>query len=402
MGKSINLLVVFVFIAALCIIAVKPASAVTVIENSWVSKEPMPTARVGVGVAVANGKIYVIGGYNGSYLNINEMYDPVNSTWTTKTPMPTSRAYFAIASYQNKIYAIAGSTGTGSSTLVNEVYDSATDTWETVSLLQSDTVREHLSANVVNGKIYVISGVASVFPRGAPSSVENNVYDPSLDVWTKKAPISQPVFQYASAVVDDKIYIIGGRNFQSNPSILSLTQIYDTTNDTWTNGPSMTTAAYWCLSGATTGLLAPKRIYVLGGYSSSGPDAPWLSLNQVYNPQTNAWTIKDSPPKAFNKGGVAMVDDILFAIGNNVNEQYTPIDYGTIQPPPSSSPSSSPSLCPSQQPTPSPELPLEPFPIVHVAVVTGTLVAVVAVSMGLLFYFKKCERSQTVRKKQSN
>jgi hypothetical protein len=292
----------------------------------------MPTARAGHGVAVVNGKIYVIGGINGSYLNINEMYDPVTDTWTTKTPMPTPRAYFAVATYLNKIYAIAGSTGIGSSTLVNEVYDASTDTWETVSSLQSDTVRSHLSANVVKGKIYVISGVASDFPHGAPGSVENNVYDPLLDVWTGKAPIPQPVFQYASAVVDDKIYIIGGRNFQSTPSILSLTQIYDTTTDTWTNGSSMPIAAYWCLSGATTGLFAPKRIYIFGGFASSGPDASWLSLTQVYDPDINAWTTGTPAPAAFAKGGVAVVNDMLYAIGDDVNLQYTPVGYGSPDP----------------------------------------------------------------------
>jgi N-acetylneuraminic acid mutarotase len=291
----------------------------------------MPTARSDFGLAVANGKIYAIGGYNGSYLNVNEMYDPVTDTWTTKTPMPTPRAYFAVATYRNKIYAIAGSTGTGSSTLANEVYDTITDTWETLSPLQSDTsVREHLSANVVNGKIYVISGIASVLITGFPPSAENNVYDPALDVWTRKAPIPQPVFQYASAVIDDKIFIIGGRNYSAlsrTPSILSLTQIYDTTTDTWTNGASMPTAAYWSLIGAATGLFAPKRIYIFGGYTTSGPGASWLSITHVYNPVTNAWTTGTIPPADFARGKCAVVNDVFYAIGDDVNLQYTPIGY---------------------------------------------------------------------------
>ena len=45
----------------------------------------MPTARSNLGVAVVDGKIYAIGGYNGNNLGTNEMYDPENNTWTTKT-----------------------------------------------------------------------------------------------------------------------------------------------------------------------------------------------------------------------------------------------------------------------------------------------------------------------------
>jgi hypothetical protein len=329
MCKSVALLLVLLFsVVSSLFVAPSVFSSTQAAEDSWTFKTPMPTARIDFGVAVVNGKIYVIGGRNNSsYLNINEMYDPVTDTWTTKTPMPTPRAYLAVAAYRNKIYAIAGSTGTGSSTLANEVYDTITDTWETLSPLQSDTVRNHLSANVVNGKIYVISGVASDFPRGAPSSAENSVYDPLLDAWTTKAPIPQPVFQYASAVVDDKIYVIGGRNFQSTPSILGLTQIYDTTTDTWTNGHSMPTAAYWCLNGATTGLFAPKRIYIFGGYTTSGPDASWLGITRVYNPETNTWTTGTPAPADFARGRGTVVNDVFYAIGDDVNLQYTPIGY---------------------------------------------------------------------------
>lgn len=47
-------------------------------QSSWTTLTPMPTARGGLGVAVVNGKIYVIGGLNGNEpVNNNEQYDPV-------------------------------------------------------------------------------------------------------------------------------------------------------------------------------------------------------------------------------------------------------------------------------------------------------------------------------------
>ena len=61
---------------------------VSAIEDFWETMEPMPTARRELGVAVVDGKIYAIGGYNGSYLSNNEMYTPAGyipefPSWTT-------------------------------------------------------------------------------------------------------------------------------------------------------------------------------------------------------------------------------------------------------------------------------------------------------------------------------
>jgi N-acetylneuraminic acid mutarotase len=324
---------VFLGILSLCVINTQPVKAA---ENSWTTKAPMPTARTGLGVTVVNGKIYAIGGINeNGYLATCEEYNPVTDTWVTKTPMPTPRAYFAIAAYQNKIYVIAGEERSGYPSWANEVFDPLTDTWETKANVPFETGREFMSANVVNGKIYVISGLASLWPPW-PNSNENYVYDPSTDTWTTRAPIPRPVHDYASAAVGNKIYIIGGRDFYSSPSILNLTQIYDTVADTWSFGAPMPTATYYVIGGLTAGVSAPQRIYVLGGFTSSGPPAPdWLNLTRVYDPETDAWTTGAPAPSSFARGGVVVVDDIVYAIGGNVNLQYTPIGY---RPPPDTTP----------------------------------------------------------------
>lgn len=187
-------------------------------EDSWGSKAPMQVARSGLGVAAVNGKIYAIGGSNASgfapsmpgssvlgvedNVATNEEYDPVTDTWTFKKPMPTPRLHFAIAVYQNKIYCIGGYTEDGN-TGVNEVYDPATDTWE--SKTSMPTARSWLTANVVNDKIYLIGGY--------PNRTLNEVYDSETDTWTTKTPSPNATAftgGYASAVFDEKIYVIGG------------------------------------------------------------------------------------------------------------------------------------------------------------------------------------------------
>ena len=78
---------------------------------AWASKASMQVARSGLGVAVVNGKIYAIGGADGSsagFSSTNEEYDPTTDTWAFKAPMPTPRSDFGITVYENKIYCIGG------------------------------------------------------------------------------------------------------------------------------------------------------------------------------------------------------------------------------------------------------------------------------------------------------
>jgi len=214
---------------------------VAAVEDFWTTKEPMPTERMSIGLAVVDGKIYAIGGYNGDYLNTTEMYDPTTDTWTTKASMPTPRTNFAIAVVQNKIFAIGGSLGNQEETGVNEVYDPTTDTWETRTPMP--TPRMGLDANVVNGKIYLIGGGnASGF--SIFNFAENEVYDPATDTWAIKEPIPIPVHDYASATLDNKIYVIGGGSGPSNH-----TQIYDAKKNTWTAGTPIPTKVRKCSCG---------------------------------------------------------------------------------------------------------------------------------------------------------
>jgi N-acetylneuraminic acid mutarotase len=210
-----------------------------------------------------------------------------------------------------------------------------------------------LDANVVNGKIYLIGG-----DSGANASSVNEVYDPQTDMWTTMSPLPDAVSVYASAVVNDKIYVIGG--FTGNGSSY-LTQIYSPAADTWSSGspvPSAPKGYYPGGAGATTGVLAPKRIYVLGG-SEAGLSGMSLNTTLIYDPENDTWSNGAPMLTARSNIGVGVVDDILYAIGGVINwgsytganEQYTPIGYtpiGYVAPSPSPTTSPAPSSSPSQ------------------------------------------------------
>ena len=341
MGKSVAALLLLAFLTASCLTTIKPVSAGT--EDSWVPKAPMQEARANFGIAVVNGKIYAFGGDSGSPMgnavpaeirtantvSTNEEYDPSSDTWTFKKSMPTARALLGVAVYQSKVYCIGGYYGertTGKTnyfnTGVNEVYDPATDTWETRAAMPKVDSR-FATANVVNGKIYVISAAL------------NQAYDPETDSWTTKTPplygISVPG---VSVVFDNKIYFIGTRYSAEGFFEGYFIQTYNPANDSWTIIDEASIQGLSGTAGATTGVNALKRIYFFDETETN-----------IYDPESNTWTVGASKSARY-LARVAVVNDVFYVVGGRtgqvgyvtwlnpsvVNEQYTPIGYGTPDP----------------------------------------------------------------------
>jgi len=194
------------------------------------------------------------------------------------------------------------------------------------------TARSNLEVNVVDGKIYVMGG--------DPDQTLNYAYDPATDSWTVKAPVPNIATGYeraetsaASATVDGKIYWIGIVGFfEEIPDMVILNQVYDPKNDSWSQrsspphqlpGPLPEGAA------VTTGVWAPKRIYLYGPNYT----------RYVYDPATDTWTFARRAEPTRSECGVAVVDDKIYLIGGayfytaaDLNQQYTPYGYGTVGP----------------------------------------------------------------------
>jgi N-acetylneuraminic acid mutarotase len=294
-------------------------------EGSWTTLALLPEPSHTIGAAVVDGKIYVID------WTTCVKYDPETNNWTAKAPPPITNTWGSVVACQNKIYLIGGA-----SDLPTQVYDPATDIWENRTSIP--TTRSSLQANVVDGKIYLIGGQmpAGLYVINASSS--NDVYDPETDTWTQMAPIPTAVMGYASAVFEEKIYIISGGN-ESGPDYkpTNLVQIFDTEKNQWTKGTPIPTGVCSSRAGITTGLSAPKRIYVIGGTTDYYPR--WatynvVNLTQTYDPETDTWTT-GSPMLTPRSGfGIAVVNDEIYAIGGVkeedylvVNEKYTPAGY---------------------------------------------------------------------------
>ena len=103
--------------------------------DRWCMVSPMSTKRARVGVGVVGGKIYAVGGYDGSSdLATVEAYCPQNNLWSAVSPMGTRRSCLGVGVVSGLIYAIGGYDGASCLNSV-ERFDHLTSQWTSVTAM---------------------------------------------------------------------------------------------------------------------------------------------------------------------------------------------------------------------------------------------------------------------------
>lgn len=227
-------------------------------SDTWTTKAPMPIARNSFATATdGDGNIYAIGGFTNTLTNRVDAYDPATDTWSTKSPMSKARDFSGAAEVDGKIYVFGGGRTIYNGKLV-EMYDPATNSWTIKTPMP--TSRYAMGVIAVDGLIYVIGG-GLVWSSTAITTVE--VYNPATDTWdTTKSSMPGPRYRFGAALgTDGKIYVIGGS--PGGGSITSSVYAYDIATDTWSGAPSLPSQR-WDHAGVT----GPNgKIYAIGGYS---------------------------------------------------------------------------------------------------------------------------------------
>jgi len=260
------------------------------VTGEWIKKADMPNIRYSLSVSEVNGKIYVIGGWRSEddlNLSMVEEYNPKTNKWIRKADMLTPRSALSTSVVNGKIYAIGGDGGNylpAPTLSVVEEYDPATDTW--TKKADMPTPRGSLCTAVVNGKIYAIGGITGIAGGGGPLVSIVEEYDPVTNTWTQKsAKMPTPRSLFSVSVVNGKIYAIGGdrRNINVNnivnPYGTSLVEEYDPVKDVWTKKVNMPTKRC-CLSTAAV----KGKIYAIGG-TDELPFGKGFTTVEEYTPE---------------------------------------------------------------------------------------------------------------------
>jgi N-acetylneuraminic acid mutarotase len=256
--------------------------------DTWTKKKNMALALHHPAWVALNGKIYLFGGFTkpakgpSAWVPIDNTweYDPRTDSWKALAPMPSKRGAAVAAVVGGKIYVIGGAgvhPGSKETSLhparphravdTNEVYDPATNTWETRQTMP--TARNHSFVGVVNNKIYVIGGrLSAAFITRASNTGIVEEYDPATDQWgAAKAPMLNPRSAGASGTYKGKIYVAGGEERSGGPwqRTFRAVEAYDPATNQWSMLPDMVFPRH-----GLAGDILNGKLHLVSGDAASG------------------------------------------------------------------------------------------------------------------------------------
>jgi N-acetylneuraminic acid mutarotase len=131
---------------------------------------------------------------------------------------------------------------------------------------------------------------------------------PLAETWTTLAPMPQQQQEAAVAVLDGRMYVMGG--FSDDPQPFTLVQIYDPRTDQWRPGAPLAEPVHHA-GAATVG----GKIYLVGGFRNPFGQREPVDSVWAYDPATDRWTPRAPLPSPRGALGVAAVGDRIYAVG---------------------------------------------------------------------------------------
>ncbi len=180
------------------------------ILDQWMNLENLPEARSGYSSIAYEGRLYLFGGWDGENVRGTIfIYDPINNNWTvseSELPQPIMNAGIAVAN--GRIFIIGGENQTGTVDSVY-VYNPSLDisdqnSWSEVSALENP--RANMAVVSLADLIYIFGGAQS-----STDEYFGYQYSPSDDIWQPiESPMESGLSGLGAEAVDTYIYLFGG------------------------------------------------------------------------------------------------------------------------------------------------------------------------------------------------
>jgi uncharacterized protein YjbI with pentapeptide repeats/N-acetylneuraminic acid mutarotase len=180
-------------------------------EQSWnwqeMSPHPGEGRWVSDGVVEVEGEIYLVAGYGTSRKDTLLKFNPQTDKWVSLAPLDFARDRVASAVLNGRIYLIGGYDGTSKLKHV-DVYDPATNSWNSAADLPEAIERS--TAESFNGKIYLLGGTGDKVYS----------YDPSINIWSEEANMTKNINGGSSCIFNGRIWLAKEKDALSYDPIL--------------------------------------------------------------------------------------------------------------------------------------------------------------------------------------
>ncbi len=280
---------------------------------TWKTLPDMPTPREATANAAVGGAVFVVGGTKLGFReagdsDLNEAYNTQSGQWMRLASMPTPRSGAAAVGVGLALYVLGGqSSKFGGVSSAFERYDPLTNRWDTLPSLP--TARWALGVAHVGGKIYAIGGQNCISLVCGETLDVVEIYDLRTGRWSRAAPLPEPRAAFATAVVEGKIYVLGGFNMQTQETFGTVL-VYNPALDEWNWATDLPSKRF-----APSAGFCEEKIVVFDGVSEFF--APLRRDAWVYDTVTGKWE-QVAAPKFERIGGSAVtVRNQIYAIGGS-------------------------------------------------------------------------------------
>uniref|UniRef100_UPI003590228B kelch-like protein 24 n=1 Tax=Myxine glutinosa TaxID=7769 RepID=UPI003590228B len=173
--------------------------------DSWMRAAPLITGRWRHKMAVLHGKVYAVGGYDGSQrLNSVEIYDPEMNIWCTADPLPLAVSSSALVACRGRLFVVGGETDDKTCSDQVQCFDPDKCTWTLRAPMP--IAQRCISASSLNGCVFIVGGLTS----------EILCYDPSDDSWETVLNNAEKQEHCGMTVCNGNIFILGGKGEQGD------------------------------------------------------------------------------------------------------------------------------------------------------------------------------------------
>jgi len=184
-----------------------------------------------------------------------------------------------------------------------------TGAWTELS--RSAEFRSEAATAVLNGKVYLMGGLA----RGQEAHTLNQEFDLVTSMWRERAPMPGPLSHANAVTLNGKVYVVGGFLAQVHARAQNAAYEYDPATNQWRTLPPMKGPR-----GSVAVVTANGKIHAIGGRN---PDRVTVTTHEIYDPATNRWTEAAALPERRDHLFSAVVDGKIHVIGGRID---TPAD----------------------------------------------------------------------------
>ncbi|XP_070561203.1 kelch-like protein 31 [Ptychodera flava] len=259
-------------------------------QGKWKRLTTMPLKRVDHCVTVLNHFLYIVGGQvslnsNGKdSIGTVHRYDPRFNTWLQICPMQQRRAFFVLEGLAGCLYAVAGKNEQGPLSSV-ECYKPEVNEWKYVPSFPDATYA--LAGCTLKNKLYISGGFSN-------RMFSNSLYSFSeaSNCWEPLQSMQVPRGFHMMVALRSRVYVMGGNHvnaYGDRVDVMSCESYNPETNEWLSLSPMLTGLS---MSGVA---VLDNRIYIMGGYN--GRSRQREKDIQCYTTQEDEWDVVGELPE---------------------------------------------------------------------------------------------------------